>query len=66
MNNQGNEKPVLIIPCSGIGKVHGLIGREATYLVIDEIAPGQTDTLCLGLLLLRACWDLPYWTCSAW
>ncbi len=53
MNNQANEKPVLVIPCSGIGKVHGLISREATYLVTDELAAGQTDTLCLGLLVIR-------------
>jgi uncharacterized metal-binding protein len=51
MNSQANDKPVLVIPCSGIGKVHGLISREATYLVIDELAPGRTDTLCLGLLV---------------
>ena len=30
---------VLIIPCSGIGKVHGLMSREAAYLVTDELAP---------------------------
>ncbi len=53
MNNQANDKPVLVIPCSGIGKVQGLITREATYLVADELAPGQTDTLCLALLVKR-------------
>ena len=53
MNDQANDKPVLVIPCSGIGKVHGLISREATYLVTDELASGQTDTLCLGLLVIR-------------
>jgi uncharacterized metal-binding protein len=53
MNNQATDKPVLVIPCSGIGKVHGLISREATYLVTDEIAPGQTKTLCLALLVKR-------------
>ena len=42
---------VLVIPCSGIGKVHGLIGREATYVVTDELAPELTDTLCLALLV---------------
>ncbi len=46
-----NNKAVLVIPCSGIGKVHGLISREATYLVTDELASGQTETLCLGLLV---------------
>jgi uncharacterized metal-binding protein len=53
MNNQANDKPVLVIPCSGIGKVQGLITREATYLVADELAPCQTDTLCLALLVKR-------------
>ncbi len=53
MDKQKKSKPVLVIPCSGIGKVHGLISREATYLVTDELAPGRTDTLCLGLLVKR-------------
>jgi uncharacterized metal-binding protein len=53
MDRGKNSKPVLVIPCSGIGKVHGLISREATYLVTDELAPGRTDTLCLGLLVKR-------------
>lgn len=47
--NQADK--VLVIPCSGIGKVHGLISREATYLVVDELAPEQADTLCLALLV---------------
>jgi uncharacterized metal-binding protein len=53
MNEQANANPVLVIPCSGIGKVHGLISREATFLVTDEIAPKDTDTLCLALLVKR-------------
>ena len=51
MTKEGNGKPVLVIPCSGIGKVHGLISREATYLVTDELAPEKTDTMCLALLV---------------
>jgi len=51
MTMEAREKPVLIIPCSGIGKVHGLLTREATYLVVDEIAPEQTETMCLALLV---------------
>jgi len=39
MTNELREKTVLVIPCSGIGKVHGLIGREATYQVTEELAP---------------------------
>ena len=51
MSDETNAKSVLIIPCSGIGKVHGLLTREATYLVTDEIAPDRTDTMCLALLV---------------
>jgi uncharacterized metal-binding protein len=51
MSDRMKKKPVLVIPCSGIGKVHGLLSREATYLVTDEIAPEQTDTMCLALLV---------------
>ncbi|MBP1610977.1 MAG: hypothetical protein H6Q04_3212 [Acidobacteria bacterium] len=51
MSSGENKKPVLVIPCSGIGKVHGLLTREAAYLVTDEIAPEQTETICLGLLV---------------
>jgi uncharacterized metal-binding protein len=53
MESRAKGKPVLVIPCSGIGKVHGLISREAAYLVTDELAPDRTDTLCLGLLVKR-------------
>ncbi len=31
--------------------MQGLLSREATYLVTDELAPGGTDTLCLALLV---------------
>jgi uncharacterized metal-binding protein len=51
MSDEMSAKSILIIPCSGIGKVHGLLTREATYLVTDEIAPEQTDTMCLALLV---------------
>ena len=42
---------VMIVPCSGIGKVHGLISREAVYHVIDNLLPGESDTVCLALLV---------------
>lgn len=51
MTSNSEERKVLVIPCSGIGKVHGLISREATYLVVDELAPEEAETLCLGLLV---------------
>lgn len=42
---------VLVVPCSGIGKVHGLISREAVFQVTDKLMPGQSDTVCLALLV---------------
>jgi uncharacterized metal-binding protein len=50
--NDDNRKPeLLVIPCSGVGKVHGLISREAVYHVTDKLLPGQADTVCLALLV---------------
>ncbi len=51
MGNEPVKNSALVIPCSGVGKVHGLISREAAYLVTDELAPKETDTLCLALLV---------------
>ena len=51
MESKAGKNPVLVIPCSGIGKVQGLLSREATYLATDEVAAGLTDTLCLALLV---------------
>ena len=49
-DNSQTEK-LLVIPCSGVGKVHGLISREAVYHVTDKLLPGQADTVCLALLV---------------
>ena len=54
IDRKATKKRVLVIPCSGIGKVHGLLSREATYLVVDELAPEETDTFCLALLVKGA------------
>ena len=35
------QEKLLVIPCSGIGKVHGLISREAVYHVTDKLLPGK-------------------------
>ncbi|OGO40787.1 MAG: hypothetical protein A2Z04_00335 [Chloroflexi bacterium RBG_16_57_9] len=48
--SRGNR--VLIIPCSGIGKAFGSVGREAAYVVTEELRPGVTGTVCLSLLTL--------------
>ena len=51
MGNNSRTQEVLVIPCSGVGKVHGLISREAVYHVTDDLLPGQADTVCLALLV---------------
>lgn len=50
--SDADDAKVLIIPCSGIGKAFGSIGREATYVVTEELRPDETETLCLSLLTL--------------
>lgn len=51
MGDSSRTHAVLVIPCSGVGKVHGLISREAVYHVTDNLLPGQADTVCLALLV---------------
>ena len=46
------SEPILVIPCSGIGKAFGTIGREATYIVVEELQKGKSDTLCLSLITM--------------
>ncbi len=51
MTNEALKSAVLVVPCSGIGKVHGLISREATCLVSAALkASGEAleATLSLG------------------
>ncbi len=43
---------VMILPCSGIGKAFASVGREATYLAIEDLRPGLTDTVCLSALVM--------------
>jgi uncharacterized metal-binding protein len=43
---------VLVIPCSGIGKPFGSIGRDATLRVVDELRPETAETNCLSLLVM--------------
>jgi len=44
--------PILIIPCSGIGKSFGTISRETTYCVVEDLKKDETDTICLSLLVM--------------
>ncbi|MHA1300497.1 MAG: putative zinc-binding protein [Candidatus Helarchaeota archaeon] len=45
------KKMVYIIPCSGIGKVWGSIGREAAYIIVNELRKNQTAIECLPLIV---------------
>jgi len=47
-----DAKRVMIVPCSGIGKAYGSVGRDAMYQVVEEMRPDATDTVCLSLLTL--------------
>lgn len=44
-------REVIIIPCSGIGKPTGTVGRAATYEVVEKLRPASSKTLCLALLV---------------
>ena len=46
------QKRVMIVPCSGIGKAYGSVGREAMYTLLEDLRPDATDTVCLSLLTL--------------
>lgn len=39
---------VKVIPCSGIGKVFGLMARETALKVTNELKTDETEILCLG------------------
>ena len=43
---------IIVIPCSGIGKAFGTIGREAAHIAVDETRPQATDTVCLSALVM--------------
>jgi uncharacterized metal-binding protein len=43
---------VIVIPCSGIGKSLGTVGRVATYKVTEQLRPNDTRTVCLALLTM--------------
>lgn len=45
------ENKVKIIPCSGIGKVYGLIAREAALKTVLELIPEKAETVCLAYIV---------------
>ncbi len=44
-------KKLIVIPCSGIGKVQGLIAREAAYEIIENRDIGDSEVVCLPLIV---------------
>lgn len=45
-----SKDKVKIIPCSGMGKVYGLIGRESTLQTIKKY-PQEAETVCLAYVV---------------
>lgn len=44
------SKKVKVIPCSGMGKVFGLIARESTLQAVKN-NPNESDTVCLAYIV---------------
>ncbi len=43
---------VLIVPCSGIGKTYGTVGREAAYSLVEDLRPSSAEVVALSLLVM--------------
>jgi uncharacterized metal-binding protein len=42
---------VKVVPCSGIGKVFGLVAREAVLKTVLELCPEKAETVCLAYIV---------------
>jgi hypothetical protein len=47
-----DERKVVIVPCSGIGKTYGTVSREAAYDLVEDLRPDNTQLVALSLLVL--------------
>lgn len=45
------NKKIKVIPCSGIGKVYGLIARESVLKSVIELCPENAETVCLAYIV---------------
>lgn len=45
------DKKVVVIPCSGIGKPLGTVGRQAVYDIVEKRCPEKSSTTCLALIV---------------
>ena len=48
----GDERKVMVVPCSGIGKAYGTVSREAAFEVTQDLRPRATELVALSLLVL--------------
>ncbi len=48
-----DKKVVVVLPCSGIGKVYSALSRETTYELVEKVRPGLATTTCLPLLMIK-------------
>ncbi len=46
------KKEIVLLPCSGIGKALGEMGRQAIYEVIEDLHPEDVTTVCLARLMI--------------
>lgn len=49
----GEQGKVVVLACSGIGKVYGALAREVVYELVERVRPGVAITACLPLLVVR-------------
>lgn len=47
------RKKVVLLPCSGIGKAYGEMGRQAIYELIDDFGTEEVTTTCLARLMIE-------------
>ncbi len=45
-------RKIVVLPCSGIGKAYGEIGRQAVYELAEDLRPQQATTTCLARLVI--------------
>jgi len=45
------DNKVKVVPCSGIGKVYGLMAREAVLKTVLELCPEKSETICLAYIV---------------
>jgi len=46
------KKKVVVLPCSGIGKAYGEMGRQAIYELIEDLGQAEATTTCLARLMI--------------